>query len=311
MIQSIIILLISLFVLSKASHLVLDSSVKLSKFFGLSKLAIGFLLISIATSLPELMVSLLAAVQDNAAISVGNVLGSNITNITLVMGLVVLAHEFAVKDKAELLQLLKILFIASLLPLLLLIDFVARYASLFLLGVFAAYSLYILREEVIFEESGLVHPRDAVFAGMTFGASVVILLLSAHFVVSSAVDVAFGLGLSQAAIAATLIALGTSLPEVSVGIQAARRGETGIVAGTVLGSCIVNLTLVLGLASLARPVVANLIVFANLLLFLLIANFVLWILLLYRRKLGWHEGLVLIGVYALFVLSTSWLTLGL
>ncbi|MFH0836117.1 MAG: hypothetical protein V1834_03070 [Candidatus Micrarchaeota archaeon] len=314
--QPIVILLLSLVVLSKSSHYILDSSIKLAKFFRVSAMAIGFILISIATSLPELMVSLLAAIQGTPGLSIGNVLGANIADVTLVLGLAALAastskeHALLVKTRGELVSLIKILLVASVLPLLLLVESISSYAGLFLLGVFAAYSFFIFKEGVSASQKDSVTARDAVYAGMTFGASAVVLLLSAHFVVSSAVSLSEAFGLAPAVIGATIIALGTTLPEAVVSVAAARRGEHGIAFGTVLGSCVVNLSLILGLSSLITTAVVNLSVFADLVVFALFSNLVLWVLLLYRKKLGFPEGVALLGVYVLFLLSTLLLVLG-
>ncbi|PIT85594.1 hypothetical protein COU36_02405, partial [Candidatus Micrarchaeota archaeon CG10_big_fil_rev_8_21_14_0_10_59_7] len=118
----------------------------------------------------------------------------------------------------------------------------------------------------------------------------------------SAVALAFGLGVSGAFIGGTIVSIGTTLPELVVSIAAVRKKMPGMAIGNAIGSCIVNLTLVLGAAAAITPIHANMFTFLNLAVFTLVSNAVLW-MMIRKGTLGKRDGLALIGIYVLFLVS--------
>jgi len=138
--------------------------------------------------------------------------------------------------------------------------------------------------------------------------SVLGVVLSAFFLVESAVGIAETIGIPQTIIGATIIALGTSLPELTLDLKSFLRGHTGLALGDIIGSSFVNITLILGVtlfvpALLGSPLTMNMGVFQNLIVFSIIANLLFWYFLS-REKIGWKEGVVFLFVYALFLAST-------
>ncbi|MFA6049009.1 MAG: sodium:calcium antiporter [Candidatus Micrarchaeia archaeon] len=302
-------LVVSLAVLWKSSQFVISNSTVLARFFGISELAIGFMLVSVATSLPEFSISVLSAVRgaDFTALSVGNVLGANISDITLVLGASALAGKLAF-GKKDYLRLVQVIAVASWIPLILLLDVLGhfglgQFAGIILLLAFVGYAYTVLSEKISFEDGARPTARETVFSALWFSAAVAAVIASANFAVDNAIALASLGGFSKAFIGATIVSLGTTLPELSVSVAAARLGRPGIAIGNVLGSCIVNLTLVLGTAAAINPLAANLYAFANLVFFFILANALLWVLLHRGRGLGRNEGLALLGVYAVFILS--------
>ncbi len=304
-------LLAALLVLWKSSEGVISHATVLARYFRVSELAIGFILVSVATSLPELMVSVLAALRGEqyTALSVGNVLGANISDMALVLGASALVGKIAF-DRREYKRVLQIIALASFIPLFLFLDVlghlgVGRFAGVFLLLVFAGYSYFILSEKIAFKDGTLPTARQAVVSALLFSGAVFVVVASANFAVDNAIALADVAGFSKAFVGATIVSLGTTLPEFSVSLAAMSRGRPGIAVGNVLGSCIVNLTLVLGLAAAINPLVANLYAFANLVFFFWIVNVVLWLVLRRGRGLGKNEGLLLLGIYGAFILSAA------
>lgn len=296
-------LVLSLLVLAKSSEWVIKHAMVLAKFFRVSELAIGFLLVSVATSLPELFVSAIAALDKQFGIAVGNVLGSDIANIGMVLGASALIGTILV-TRREYLQLSKILVLTSVLPLILLFE-LGSFAGIMLLAVFAGFAYYVLNSRIGFERHlEKVEAREAVVSALFFFAAIAIVVLSADAVVGSAVELAVLAGVSKTFVGATIIAAGTSFPELAVNIAGVRRKKYGLVLGNAIGSCVTNLTLVLGIAAVINPLAASLMPFTALVIFSIIINAVLW-RFLEKGRLGRADGIALLLIYLIFILAIA------
>jgi len=301
MLVPLLVLLVSLLVLSKASSWVIDNAVVLARFFRISEMAIGFLLVSFATSLPELGVALTGAFTRNTSISIGNVLGANISDMTLVIAIPALIAPIVIASR-ERKKLERIILAACVLPPLVLLQD-SRIAGLLLLACFAAFAFFILREKVELEKNAEKIGRKRAFvAGVLLAVGFALIIASASVAVDSAMQLALTIGVSQAFIAATIISLGTTLPELSVSIAAAKKGAFGLAVGNALGSCVVNLALILGLTGTIASLQIGFVVFLNLLAFTLIAGGVL-MRFVNRGGISKKSGFALLGVYVLFLLS--------
>ena len=313
--------IVFLVVLNQSSHLTITNAIRVSDITGLSKTTVGFLLLAFSTSLPELSVAFIASLGGDAAISAGTVIGSNIVNVCLIIGLGAilvalkrpstqsLVSPFA---KGELGSLYSGLFVASIIPLFLVYLVGANWlVGLLLILVFVFYSFQLVKITVPPEEmprvSDTVRRRLRLYVALTFLGAIGV-IASAHFIVESAVSIAAFMGVPKTLIGATVIAFGTSLPEFSLDIRAFLRGESGLAFGDVVGSCFINMTLILGIglllpALLGQPLTMNMLVFLDIVVFSLIANLLLWYFLSMER-LGWREGAILLFIYLLF-LATS------
>lgn len=300
-----IILIISLFFLVKSSDLVSDSASKISRMTGLGEMAVGFLILSVITSLPELAVSISAINSKDVGISIGGLFGSNVANIGLVLGLTAIFAPSIVNVTQESFKKLSLmLLIASLIPILaLVLTGLSRFVGLALLLSFAFFCVYSIKSNVkveVEEAKGEKGMRRAVLL-MLGGVGVV--LLSAQFAVSSSVSISEFFGIEKAVIGATVIAIGTSLPELSVSLAAARRNHMNLALGNILGSCVTNLTLILGVVLAASTLKINLAIFAELVVILVLVNLTLWRMLL-GNKIDFFDGVILIFLYAIFLGST-------
>lgn len=283
---------------------------------GLSALAVGLTVIAYGTSSPEMVVSVQAATSGNGAISLGNVVGSNICNILLILGCAaviapVSAHVQVIRRE------IPVMIGASVLLAALLWDgTLGRFDGAALFAAVVAYTYLTLRDarrahaasvEAEFKEElpdtkGL-GPWAA--AGLVaFGLGV--LILGSNLFVDGAVRLAEGWGVSQGVIGLTIVAIGTSLPELATSVMASAKGESDVAVGNVVGSNIFNILGILGLASLIQPMDAAGIRHSDL-LFMLAVAIVLLPLVRARGKVGRLEGVVMLAAYAGY---TVWLVKG-
>ncbi len=294
-----------------------DGAAATSARLGLSPLLIGMLVIGFGTSAPELVVSALAAGQGNPALALGNAYGSNIANIGLILGLVALISPLTVHSTVVRREL-PILGGATLLSALLmwggLIGRLEGALLLVLLALFIGTSVWRARRDgadalgTDTEESLAVHPLS-LRTGLAWTAvGLVLLVVSSRLLVWGAVAIAQGLGVSDLVIGLTVVAVGTSLPELASSISALRRREHDLVLGNVVGSNLFNTLGVVGLAAVIHPIQVG----AEVLLrdWSLMATMTL---LLALFAMGWRgrqgrinrlEGAVLL---AMFMAYTAWL----
>jgi len=291
LITSVVILLLSLIILNKASHTTITNAVKVSEISGFRKTTIGLTLIAFSTSLPELSVAVISAFLGTVGVSIGNVLGSNIVDVCLIIGLGVLLATLKRSKplnnlvpsvaKGELESLYSGLFIASIIPLsLIYLAYASQFIGFILLTVFAMYTYHLLRTKTSTEEKEESVPEEERlklrrYTALTF-AGVIGVVASSYFIVDSASNIAETLGIPRSLIAATIIAFGTSLPEFSLDVRAMIRGEPALALGDIVGSCFVNITLILGVTLVASPLTIDMRVFSDLVIFSIISNLLLW-----------------------------------
>lgn len=304
---------VSMVTLAKTSHWVVKSSVKISRLTKLGELVVGFIFLSITTTLPELAVSYSAIVSGNAGISIGNLLGSNITNLGLIMSIPAIMAPIKIK-RGTFEKLPTILFLSSIIPLLFLaMEWTSELMAFFLIGAFVFFAAYSVKTKISLR---IMHrdPKDAVNLFMqpfevyksvlTMILSAGVLIVSSVFVVDSASEIANTLGIAESVLGATIIAIGTSLPELSIALTAVKTKHNNMAIGNLLGSCLTNITLILGLVMLFSPVIVNIQVFSTLLLFVVAINMISWYFFTTGRVLDRNEGIVLMFVYILFLIST-------
>ncbi|NNF59021.1 MAG: calcium/sodium antiporter [Rhodothermaceae bacterium] len=227
--------------------------------FGVSPLLVGLTVVALGTSAPELVVSVQAALQGAGGIAVGNIVGSNIANVGLILGIAALIRPIRA-NRAVIRRDGIIMIGASLLVAGLLLDgrLGRPEGALLLLGLVAylAWSLRTALRERVRAEDELEVSLPADSLGQSLGAAVVglfVLVLGARLLVDGAVTVAQALGVSNAVIGLTVVAVGTSLPELATSLVAAARGESDIAVGNVIGSNTFNLLGILGMAALTQP----------------------------------------------------------
>jgi cation:H+ antiporter len=246
------------------ARLLVDAVIRLAQRFDLSELTIGLTIVAMGTSTPELTVSVDAALAGLGDIAVANVLGSNIYNIAFILGVISLLKVVPISESIVHRDGIALL-AATLIGGLAVLDLrIGRLEGAVLVGSFVAYTAYLLqtnRSEMQIEgptESTITRSvtehlsfrgRDAVLLVGGLG----IVLVSGDYMVLAASELARGAGISEWVIGGTIVAAGTSTPEFAVSLVALRRGSLGVSVGNVVGSNIYNITGIMGVAALVRP----------------------------------------------------------
>ena len=311
-IGNLLILIGALAVLNQASRLTITHSIKVARATSLGKTAIGFILVAFSTSLPELFVAIFAIIEpENVGVSIGNVLGSNIANICLVLGIMFILIALKYPENAKFLPAMAkeetggvyfALLVASVIPLALLYIGSASYViGAILLAVFI-YNIYHLsktrniKDETVLEEKNRNLKKYIIIA--VLGAAGVV--ASAYFIVETASYIALSVGIPKVVIGATIVAIGTSLPELVTSLDSLKKGYADLALGNIVGSAFMNITLILGITLIAAPFRVDLAAFSELIIFSLVANLFLRHFLS-TEKIGCREGAILLFIYALFL----------
>ncbi len=300
-----IILVIGLAVLVKSSEMTIRYSVQLSKLMGISRMVIGFLLISVITSLPELSIAVISGIEGEGLLSVGNLIGSNIVNICLIFGVMALLATIRT-HKEDYKELVRTLAITSMVAII--VVFLGEINFLF--GIFAIatfalffYSIYLnhyrlATKKLVYKGLRTIETIKVLFYLIL---SVILVIVSAKFVTDSSVTISQTLGIAESLIGATIIAVGTSLPELAISVTAIRKRNFSLAVGDIIGSVVTNLTLIFGITALFGPVIINDPV-KFLAIFLLCVNMI-FLFLASTMRFSKVQGAVLIAIFVIFVLA--------
>jgi cation:H+ antiporter len=308
MVYSIPLLAISLLLIMLISDRIIRYVLVISRAFGLSEMAAGFILLSIITSLPELSVSTVASLAGEGGLSVGNVLGSNIANLTIILGLAILLSrkEIALKGQSQK-ELVQFLFISSIIPL-----FIVQRGNLgpvlgiVLLILFAYFGVTVSRktETTNFNEAPQQQKEENIaIVGIKFLVGVALIIILSKFAVDSSVDIAGFIGLPTSIIGATIIGLGTSLPELATTIQALKKGLVNMALGNLLGSCITNITLILGVSSLLSFSPVNVVAVQSIMFYVLLSSLSVWYMVGASERLTKKGAIFICLIYGAFILQ--------
>jgi cation:H+ antiporter len=263
MLLPIIAVILGLAVLVWSADKFVDGAVGVAKFCGMSTLLIGMVIVGFGTSAPEMVVSALSAMQDAPELALGNAYGSNIANIALILGTTAIISPVVVIRKA-LFRDLPILIVVTAASVFLLMDgSIARVDGIIFLCIFVFVMGLSIWNEMKLKAAGRLdaaHEDDQDGEKVSLGKSVLWLLLGLVLLVASsralvwgAVEIARALGVSDLLIGLTIVAVGTSLPELASSIVAARKGEDDLAFGNIIGSNLFNTLLVVGIASTIAP----------------------------------------------------------
>lgn len=265
-----ILFIIGFFLLIKGADLLVSGATSIAKRYGISDMVVGLTIVSFGTSLPELIINILSSLEGQSELAIGNVFGSNVANLLLILGISAIICPLPIR-KATILNELPFSLIATLL-----VGFLAnanllhnreelyisRLDGFILLFFFALFMVYIYHIAKTNKEEVLAHTAESPV--MPVGKSVLLILigvvglfLGGKWVVDGAVFMATSLGLSESLIGLTVVAIGTSLPELVTSATAAYRRNIDIAVGNVVGSNIFNLLWILGVSALIRPLPFN------------------------------------------------------
>lgn len=297
--------------LVKGADYLIDGASSIAKRFQISNLVIGLTIVALGTSMPELMVNIVASISGRPAIAIGNVIGSNIANICLVLGLAALIFPLTVKKNTVRKEIPYSLFSAVLLGLLANNFFInssekllSRIDGLIFLLFFVFFMIYTFsiakeKEEDIERKPVAMSMKRSILLILSGSIG---LAIGGSWVVNGAVLIARNFGISESLIALTVIAVGTTLPEIVTSVVAALRKNPDIAVGNVVGSNIFNFFFVLGISSIIRPIQFNPI--NNIDIAVTIAMHVILLLFMFigkRNVLTKWKGFSFLAVYATYL----------
>jgi len=301
-----------LLVVYGADRLVFSAAI-LCRSIGFSPLIIGMTVVSIGTSLPEIIIASAAALHGQLDLAVGTAIGSNITNIMLILGLAAVLHPFAVNSDILRRELPLMLLVSLLAGLFLFDGELSQIKGILLLVIAVLYLLFIIRigrlaeragNDKLTREQALELPQEGSLsvAFLWLGVALVIMPIATQMVIDNAAVLAHYFGVSDLVIGLTVIAIGTSLPELATAIAGVRKGEHDIAIGNIIGSNIFNLVFVLGIPALVAPGSFDPLAFARD-YWLMLAVSAVFALLCWRkpRQVGKPIGALLICGYIVWV----------
>jgi cation:H+ antiporter len=261
----------------------------------------------VLTSTPEIIVAVFSVIQGTATVSIGDVLGSNVFNIGAVLGILGILGYIKVCCTDLLVELTDMLSIIVLIPLFLVVsqygilEVPSQIIGVILLIAFLINTYLIARKRTppvyANDEKTSKLKKGAVIA--TLLASFIVVVISAQLTVNSASNIAFALGVPPILVGAKIVAIGTSLPELTLDLSAVRRGRMQLAIGGIIGSNLTNLTLILGLVLLASPFAVDLAIFIEIIPFLMITTVIFWRFIM-RGGVSKIGGASLLITYVLF-----------
>lgn len=304
----IMLLIVGFIILIKGADIFVDGSSSIAGNFKISKMLIGLTIVAFGTSAPEFAVSVQSLLSGNGDIVLGNVIGSNILNILLIVGASSMVHALSVKNNTVKKELPTTILITTLFIVLLsdsLFDHVAstftRSDGIVLLLFFLVFIYYLVgmaKNKVEEDSKENYMPLMKAFAYTIFG--IVAIILGSNLVVHNASSLASLIGVSQKMISLTIIALGTSLPELVTSITATKKGEYDIAIGNVVGSNLFNLGVVIGLPVALLGGISKINFNYIDLIVMLVSAILLFLFSVNDRKISKKEGFILLTLFVVY-----------
>lgn len=303
----IVLLVVGFLLLIKGADFFVDGSSNIANKFGIPQLVIGLTIVAMGTSAPEVAVSVSAALKGSAEITMGNVLGSNIVNILLILGLTAMIKEVVVQNSTIVCEIPGLFVITVLVVCLGLMDNkISRVEGVLLLVLMLVYLGYLL---VIARKGGVTddeepQPKEQEQKMILLLVKVVIgiamIVVGSDIAVDGATGIAVVLGLSERLIGLTIVAIGTSLPELVTSVTAAIKGNPGIAVGNIVGSNIFNILFVIGITAVITPVVYDASFLTDSIVAIL-AVILLFICVLRKKKLERVGGILMLVGYIAYL----------
>ena len=311
MILDIFYILLGFLLLVKGGDYLVEGAVAIAQRAKLSKMVIGMTVVGFGTSMPELLVSAQSALVGNSGIAIGNVVGSNIANIALILGVSSMIVPIA-SSRVTLLvdhpfmMLSAVLFVAVAMT-----GSIERWAGALMVLMLVAFVWYQVvksrkaeKRRAKIDESETTPPMALWKALLVVAVSFAAMVFGSDKLVEGASDIAKQLGVSDRIIGLTIVAVGTSLPELFASVMASIKGESDMAIGNIIGSVTFNILSVIGISAIICPIQESNVGFAFDYLAMLVLGVMLWIFLRTHRKLVRWEGLILTLSYVAYLVKT-------
>ena len=304
--------IIGLILIIKGGDIFVDSATKLANMLGVPKFIIGATIVSIATTLPEIIVSIQATLSKNVDMAVGNAIGSVTANTALILGLFITFMPFEIKRKDISFKSIAMIFAVVFIIIGCIVTQkkelsfkgeVGEYYFLSALGVtllFTVFAIFIFENIkcIKSDESKISYcTKEKVSCTILFILGAVGIIFGARLLVKYATQIAISLNISQRVISVIAVAIGTSLPELVTSVVASRKGENGLALGNVIGSNIFNVLMVLAASAAVHPIAVTSFSVIDTVC-LIVASVVTWVLCSSKLRISRGEGLAMLAMYA-------------
>ena len=301
----VLLLVIGIIVVIKGADWLTSGAVGMAERIGVPQIIIGLTIVAMGTSMPEFFVSLLSAINGTPDLAVGNIVGSNIFNALLIVGCAAIVAPIAIQRTTVKKDIPVAVFASLLLMGMTLDGHISRIDAAILFGVFIAYIGITLRgakteDDTADEEK---KPMPVLKAVMLVVVGLAGLVIGSDVFVDNATSIAHTMGISDAVIGLTIVAGGTSLPELATSVVAAKKGNSGIAIGNVLGSNVFNILMILGITGLITPMTISGITVIDLAM-MVISMILLWLFSFTKYRIERWEGVVLTAIFIGYI---TWL----
>lgn len=301
MILTYVLLVVGFVLLIKGADFFVEASSSIAKTLRVPSIIIGLTIVAFGTSMPELAVSTTASLAGNNEIAVGNVIGSNIFNLLVVLGACGAIRPFAVQLRWDYAASVGVA--AALFFMIVGDHFVSRTEAIILLVLFAVFVAMTVRDALTnrIEEEEEYKSITPLRCAIYIVGGLTAIVCGGDLVVECAKEIALALGMSQTLVGLTVVALGTSLPELVTSVVASRKGENGLALGNVIGSNIFNILMVLGASAAVKPVPVNGLAVVDATC-LIVFSLITWLLCRSKLRISRMEGLIMLGMYTVYLI---------
>lgn len=301
---SLIILLVGVLFLVFGANFLVDGASVIAKRFNIPNIVIGLTIVAFGTSAPELVVNVISALNGKSAITLGNVIGSNVINVLVILGITSIIYPLTVARNTVRFEIPIALFASVLTYVLSKNGVLTRVDGFILLGFFLLFLMYNTYLTVTNREESELEVKNYTLP-VAIGVTVlgfILLVFGGKFIVDSAVNLARNFGISERVISVTVVSLGTSLPELATSVVAAFKKNTDIAIGNVVGSNIFNTFFILGISAVITPIDVPNNAFIDLILNM-VSSILLLTFVLRNYRLNRVHGLLFLSVYSTYLYS--------
>jgi len=307
----ILLILVGFVMLIKGADILVDGSSAIAKKLRISEIVIGLTIVSIGTSMPELFVSTSSAIQGSSDISIGNVIGSNICNLLLILGISSVIHPVKFQKETKLIENpMSIILTIIFLIMCNINQDISRMEGIILLMLFAAFLTYTVIIGKKSQDQGIIEIslEDAKKISLVKNAALIILgiiglKIGGDLVVENAKLIATALNISEKIIGLTIVAIGTSLPELVTSVTAAIKGDSDIAIGNIVGSNIFNLLLIIGVSAVITPITYNISYnFEFIILFIAMILMLIFPFIKPKDEMSRGNGLIFTALYIIYMM---------
>lgn len=309
--KEVLLLIAGLSVLITGGEFLVRGATSIALRLHISPLVVGLTIVAFGTSAPELFVSIQSALAGSPDLTMGNVIGSNICNLALVLGITAVIAPVKVQSDSIKIDWPMTMGSSTLLYLLVRENLISSYEGVLFILILAAYTFFIIRKSrrETKKMKQLAHELDVPEAPSPFlwrdilfiALGTVGLSLGSDWLVKGAQSIALQYGVAERIIGITILALGTSLPELATSMVASFKKETDIAVGNLMGSNIFNVLSILGITSIIQEIQVNDVIINSDMIWMLLITFLIFPMMLHKKEVGRIEGMILLGIYVYYI----------